>query len=224
MIDGWSSHHTHYLAVFIVTEESGPQLLSFSPLNDETTLTAASMADSIDWIIGYYELDYAKCIFLVGDNTEVNPALARRLKLNFIGCHSHTLNLAVKKKMLQNSEIKPLIEKVHKMMLKLNSLKRRALLKSKTKLAPKIENATRWTSTFEMLKRYFQIIDSVRELFANDMELDGVEDDAPVDHYSRIKMYQLIPNPDEHAALEKWCTILKPVEEATTSLQGGIIN
>ena len=67
--------YTHYLAVFIVTKEYGTELLSFSLL---TSLTAASMADSIDWIFDYYKLDYSKCLFLVGDNTEVNPALARK--------------------------------------------------------------------------------------------------------------------------------------------------
>jgi hypothetical protein len=51
MIDGWSSHHRHYLAVFVVTKEYGIELLSFSPLNDETSLTAVSMAHSLDWII-----------------------------------------------------------------------------------------------------------------------------------------------------------------------------
>ena len=74
MIDGWSSHDRHYLAVFVVTKEYGIELLSFSPLNDETSLTAVSMAESIDWIIEYYQLHYEKCVFLVGDNTEVNPA------------------------------------------------------------------------------------------------------------------------------------------------------
>jgi hypothetical protein len=181
------------------------------------------MADSIDWIIEYYQLDYENCIFLAGDNTEVNPALARTLNLDFIGCHSHTLNLAVKKKLFQLPALKQLIEKVHKMMMKLCTLKRRALLKSKTKLAPKFENATRWTSTFEMLNRYVRIIESVRELFSDDVEDDRVQDGVPENHYSRSKMYSLIPNAEEHIQLLEWINVLKPVEETTTNLQGRII-
>ena len=74
------------------------------------------------------------------------------------------------------------------------------------------------------IKRYFQIIDPVQELFANDMQVDRVTDDAPIDHYSRVKMYRLIPTPEEHDDLQKLSTILKPFEDTTLSLQGGIIH
>ncbi len=40
-----------------------------------------------------------------------------------------------------------------------------------------------------MIKKYYQIIDPVQELFAHDMPADRVADDAPMDHYSRVKMY-----------------------------------
>jgi hypothetical protein len=109
------------------------------------------------------------------------------------------------------------------MMLKLCALKRRALLLTKTNLSPKFANDTRWSSTFEMLKRYFKIIEPVKELFANDMQVDRVADDVPPEHYSRIKMYKLIPTPEEHDELLKLSTILKPFEDTTSSLQGEII-
>jgi transcriptional regulator with GAF, ATPase, and Fis domain len=178
------------------------------------------MADSIDWIIDYYKLDYRNCFFLVGDNTEVNPALARKLGLHFIGCHSHTLNLAIQNKVLKSDQLNTLLKKVHKMMKKLSTTKRRALLKTKTQLSPKFLNATRWSSCFNMIKRFTEIIGPVTELFTDDRENDRVADDAPTDHYSRAKMYTLIPNDDERLMLQEYYDMLHPFESITSNLQG----
>ena len=71
-----------------------------------------------------------------------------------IGCASHRLNLAVNK-YLQPFE--PMLSKIHSIMLKLKSLKRSANLRKKTPLRPILRNKTRWSSTFEMLKRFKEL-------------------------------------------------------------------
>ena len=55
---------------------------------------------------------------------------------------------------------------------------------NQNKSNPKFGNDTRWASTFEMLKKYFKIIEPVKEMFANDMQVDRVAGDVPQDHYS----------------------------------------
>lgn len=219
MIDGWSHNHSHFLAVFIVTKEYGNFLLYFSPLIDETRLTAASMADTIETVLEDYGLPHEKFVFLVGDNTNVNPALAKELNVYFIGCHSHTLNLAIQKKLFANDSVKKLINKVHRMMNKLLTTKRLAILRTRTHLTPKIKNVTRWTSTFEMIERYLEIHAVVDELFKYDSSVDRVVDDTPDDHYSKHKMYSLIPTPDEHDEIKEIAKIIQPFAEATENLQ-----
>ena len=105
-------------------------------------------------------------------------------------------------------------------MKKLSTTKRRALLKTKTQLRPKFLNATRWSSCFNMIKRFFEIIGPVTELFIYDREDDRVSEDAPADHYSRSKIYSLIPNADERLILQEYYDMLHPFESITSSLQG----
>ncbi|RLN86024.1 hypothetical protein BBJ28_00020367 [Nothophytophthora sp. Chile5] len=89
---------------------------------------------------------------MIGDNCSVNQYIGRREgAIPLIGCASHRFNLAVRD-FLKDDE--PLVGKIQTLMLKLRTIKGRALLRRVTKLSPVLRNDTRWSSSFEMLKRY----------------------------------------------------------------------
>ncbi|RLN92817.1 hypothetical protein BBJ28_00025410 [Nothophytophthora sp. Chile5] len=89
---------------------------------------------------------------MVGDNCSVNQYIGRREgAIPLIGCASHRFNLAVRD-FLKDDE--PLMGKIQTLMLKLRTIKGRALLRRVMKLSPVLRNDTRWSSSFEMLKRY----------------------------------------------------------------------
>ena len=93
-------------------------------------------------------------IYLVADNAAVNTRLSDLLGIPMIGCASHRFNLACKK-YLEDSE--NVIQKIHSLMVNLRQVKQAGKLRTKTPLEPVIRNATRWSSTYEMLKRFFRL-------------------------------------------------------------------
>ncbi|ETK78514.1 hypothetical protein L915_15471 [Phytophthora nicotianae] len=80
-----------------------------------------------------------------------------------VGCASHRLNRAVQKYLLQHEDD---LAAVQALMIKLRTLTQSAKLRLKTELQPVIRQDTRWSSTFGMLKRYFQLLEF----------LDGLKD------------------------------------------------
>jgi hypothetical protein len=44
-------------------------------------------------------------LFLVGDNTNTNPAIAAILHTEFVGCKSHLLNLAVQAYLVEYKDL-----------------------------------------------------------------------------------------------------------------------
>lgn len=93
-------------------------------------------------------------IYLVADNASVNTCLADLLGIPMIGCASHRFNLACKK-YLESSE--PVLQKIQSLMTTLRQVKQAGKLRTKTDLEPIIRNVTRWSSTYEMLKRFFRL-------------------------------------------------------------------
>ena len=77
-----------------------------------------------------------------------------KLQKPLLGCDSHRLHLAVKNILLL--PYSHLLTMVHNVMKKLTNLKKSAALRQK-KLRSVLRNETRWSSTYEMLKRYFEI-------------------------------------------------------------------
>ncbi|EQC28160.1 hypothetical protein SDRG_11436 [Saprolegnia diclina VS20] len=94
--------------------------------------------------------------FIVGDNCATNKAVADHLHIPLVGCASHRLNLAVQAYLQQHEH---LIQTIHVLMVRLKTNKNRGYLRQHTHLAPKVQNATRWTSTFTMLERFMAIKD-----------------------------------------------------------------
>ena len=105
----------------------------------------ASVGKTLDDVLGFS-----------GDNAAVNKKLARISFKKFIGCRAHRLHLAVKRLYDRGIYKKP-VDKVHSLMIALRTLKNAARLKKRAKKKAIIRNQTRWSSTFNMLRRYREI-------------------------------------------------------------------
>ncbi|ETO78880.1 hypothetical protein F444_06301 [Phytophthora nicotianae P1976] len=138
-----------------------------------------------------------QCRFIVGDNCSVNRLLATIMGVLLVGCASHRLNRAVQQYLLQHEDD---LAAVQALMIKLRTLTQSAKLHLKTELRPVIHQDTCWSSTFGMLKRYFQLLEF----------LDAGDDD----------IMEVLPSPasnKRHRALFKG---LKDVESVAKALQG----
>jgi hypothetical protein len=138
-------------------------------------------------------------IYLVADNAAVNTHLADLLHIPMIGCASHRFNLACKR-YLEGSEL--VLQKVQALMISLRQVKQAGKLRTKTDLEPVMWNVTRWSSTFEMLKRFFlleEFIDKTDESLAANMPthveliaLKAVMKD--LEQFERYFTFALVPN------------------------------
>ena len=64
------------------------------------------------FLLDGYGKNKTNVICLVGDNCSVNQSIARTMEVSLIGCASHKLNLAVKKWIENQPELKEIIAKV----------------------------------------------------------------------------------------------------------------
>ena len=55
------------------------------------------------------------------------------------------------------SVLEPVIKRIHELMKKLGTLKKSAILRKSLPLRPIIQNDTRWSSTYNMVCRYFEL-------------------------------------------------------------------
>ena len=180
VFDGWSSHGTHFLTIFAtwpdIQQASGYSqvMLSFAPLSDEEHLDAQSHKESMHGILQFYGKDYSNVACIIGDNCSTNRSLARMANLFFVGCASHRLNLGVKTIL---SSYSLLIDRIIGYMCFLRTIKGQAALRKHTNLSPLLCNATRWSSTREMVCRYFELlkIESVSNIVPDELQLSPAE-------------------------------------------------
>ena len=152
LLDGWSEGTTHYYGIFAaysIGKQNCARFLTISPPFEETAFGAKSQADFIVDVVENLGKRKENILFLVGDNTNTNPATANLLDVPFIGCASHRFNLAVEKYLERHGAI---LQDIHELMKKLSTIKKAGKLRQKTKLEPVIRNATRWSSAHEMVK------------------------------------------------------------------------
>ena len=157
VIDGWSERIRHFIAVFASYaqgENAKMTLLAIAPPVDEENFDAASNKDFIGYVLGLFNKSFDNLIFLVGDNASVNKRLADLLQVPFIGCASHRFNLAFKDFLVS---FEGTLTKINDLMKTLRNMKQAGKLRKKTDLEPVQRNVTRWSSTFEMVKRFFEI-------------------------------------------------------------------
>lgn len=156
-------------------------LLCLTPLQDETNSTGENQVATINVALGRIGISWERILFIVADNTAVNPKIARLAKVYFVGCRSHVLALAVKNEVIEEKQ--DLVDKVHQLCVKLRTPKQRAQLrKNGTNLTPFIYNGVRWSAAYNMLKRYIKQI--VHYVDPKDPDLKGlvtsVEEDADI--------------------------------------------
>ncbi|RLN56451.1 hypothetical protein BBJ28_00022526 [Nothophytophthora sp. Chile5] len=96
------------------------------------------------------------------------------------------------------------LDALQKLMIKLRTLKQAAKLRFKTSLRPVLRQDTRWSSTFQMVNRFFQLV----------IQLDR-DDDALAD---------LLPSPAATKRLKVLLTDLKRVESVSKKVQGATVS
>jgi len=161
VFDGWTfgGQNVHYVAVFatfFLEGELHEVLLTIAPLFNESDLGAESHKDFIVGTLKYYNKTLENVVCIIGDNMSTNVALAKISGVPLVGCASHRLNLEV------SQYLKPwegLLDRVHLLMVKLRNLKLSGSLRKYTQLKPKLRCTTRWSGTFEMVHRYFELKD-----------------------------------------------------------------
>ncbi len=153
--DGWTFDSVYYFALF-ASFEAMTILLSMSPLISEESKSAAAHYEAIVYNLSLFGKTVTNVTAYVADNENLNKAIAKLLKVPLIGCASHRLALAVKNSFLVDFD--DILDKIGTLMVKIKvSNKRSAELRKKTSLHPIIPNKTRWSSQFEMAKRYQEI-------------------------------------------------------------------
>jgi len=171
-----------------------------APMGDETSFTADAHKDYIEWVLQVYDRALSQIEFLVADNCSTNTSLADLMQVPFIGCKSHKLNLACR---VYLQKIDGLVQLVRAAMKNLSKLKSAGELRKFTLKAPKKDNVTRWSSTFEMLRRY--------ELLSAFLTLEGAEfDEATTESFLNMAQVRLLK-----AKIEE----MKVFESTTKALQ-----
>ncbi|KAG7355610.1 hypothetical protein IV203_000296 [Nitzschia inconspicua] len=190
VFDRWSSDdNTHYAAVFATFPDPTKEhryskvLLSMSPMGDGDNLTAQEHHAFITDILGVYRKSWENVVCLIGENCSTNKATATAASLPLVGCASHRFNLAVKDILKDYSALTTC---VYRLMKKLKNIIPAAKLRKLTPLRAKCSNATRWSSTYEMLLRY-----KLLEEFLPKLGLMEVEDMMPT-HRQKLTIDLLI--------------------------------
>jgi len=202
IFDGWTAGNgDHYVAVFAAYLEksiSKKVLISIAEL-DATDFSAESHKNYFVNVLAYYNRNLDDILFLVGDNCPTNIAIANNCKIPFIGCFSHRLNLAVKTYL---KDYKLLLDKVEKLMIHFRTPLVALKLRDETPLKAIVRNVTRWSSTYEMIKRYLSLHFSIINIS---------------NYHEATKALCL--SLDEHNEIELLFNALTDLEKATVYLQ-----
>jgi hypothetical protein len=170
--DGWDNgHSSHLVALYAVIPNKDEKEVLEGKINRWIFLRCTSMGSGayqdanthytyINETLQIFGKTIDNVYFFLADNTNTNPRIARLFGKVSIGCHSHRLNIAVKELL---TRFDPLLNKLSALMNKFKNVKLANLLTKKQQefgkkaLKAVSRNATRWTSTFEMLKRFKKI-------------------------------------------------------------------
>lgn len=144
-MDGWKDGTKHFHAIFAIStvlDTTKTILLTISPPFDETEYSAQSLASFILDTLDVFDRTQHSLLYFVADNTNVNPAIAEKLNIPFIGCYSLKFNLAVQKYLHENDFAEPL-DNINALMICLRKVKKAGRLRRFTTLEPITRNVTR---------------------------------------------------------------------------------
>ncbi|RLN85404.1 hypothetical protein BBJ28_00015643 [Nothophytophthora sp. Chile5] len=170
MFDGWTHSSHHFVAIFAVHDGSDgrqERLIGLSPM--EHGLTADALIECLNAVLGVYNKDTSVCKYLVGDNCSTNQSMATKLGVPLVGCASHRFNLAMGVFLESSTD---LISQIQNLMIHLRIPNIAAELARHTEYAAIRSNTTRWSSVWEMVRRYVKIRDAI-------MKVAAVEDLVP---------------------------------------------
>ena len=189
------------MAVFAEFSENGLKknvLLSIRQLDKTTNQNAQNHSDTT--ILDEFGSCPRNIIYIVADNTRLNPAVSNILRVPFIGCASHRLACAVK---IMLGPFKIMLDKINSIMVDLSaSSNRMGALKRYSNLEPINRNETRWTSQFNQMDRFFKLMEIIKEHY--------VELEIPAQH-----LLTLAEEEDFFALFRK----LKSINDVTIKIQ-----
>ena len=204
MFDGWDDGTSDHIVGLYANTPKGTFFLRHGELDDATNQTGANHAAWIQDSLLKYGKSLANVAFLVSDNTNLCPSIANFLGKPLIGCASHKLNLAVKKYLKDNVEIRNVLDKIHNLMQFLKGCNPAGKLNLLTTKVAITRNNTRWLSIFQMVKRYMELSTHLTA---------AIWPDA----------VQLLLSPLEHQTVTQMIPSLEHLREVTTVLQGNDI-
>lgn len=84
----------------ILLETRRKVLLGFSPFLSEDDFSHEQHLDLVEFVLEVFSKDLSNVICFVGDNCNVNKALANLAEKPLVGCAAHRFNLAVQEYLL----------------------------------------------------------------------------------------------------------------------------
>lgn len=167
--DGWTSGTVHYVALIASYSKNGVHeetLLALAPLVNEESLGAEQHIEFMESTLALYNKSLTNVVAFIGDNCSTNRKISNDCDIPLIGCASHRFNLAVNKWLDTECGFQGVLDDIHKLMIELRKLKNAAKLRSLTDLCAVKNNETRWSSKYDMAKRYLRIESKVKEIEA----------------------------------------------------------
>ncbi|KAI3642900.1 hypothetical protein MP228_005012 [Amoeboaphelidium protococcarum] len=162
LFDGWSKGTRHFVAIFAAWQsmpESRPVLLAFGKLPVAGNQNANNHVELLSLVLSSYNKSMLNVSYMVADNTNLNPAIADISHVNFIGCAAHRLNLALRQ--FIKNHFPGLVVKIQTFHTKLRTCNMASVLTADGIPTPKLANATRWLSVFNMLQSFLDTIDQI---------------------------------------------------------------
>ena len=197
MFDGWTEGSEHYIGLTasyislpacddddkdttagheVITQA----LLSMRPLlvDEVEGMTAKDHLIHLSKVLGTYGKVKEDVLCMIGDNCSVNRSMSRIMDVPLLGCGSHKFNLAVRRWITLQPQLTNVINKVSLVMKKASTLKIASKLRKLTAYSTVRDNDTRWSSTFQMISRFFKIqahlnvLVELLELLPTHLEID----------------------------------------------------
>jgi len=177
-------------------------LLSMKRLlaNEIEGMTAADHLTLLSRVLNINGRITEHVLCIVGDkNCSVNRRMAGDLDVPLLDYGSHKCNFAVRTWIKQQPHLLSIIGKVASVMKKASTLKIAAKLRKLTAYSTVCENDTRWSSTFQMLSRFFKIQQQLGVI---------------------VELLELLPTHVEINILSKALRSLSKFNQITVMLQG----